>query len=107
MGGQGDDRSIDPQFTQTLRCQVAVQHGHLHVHQDEIKAVLRLPIDGFLAVAGFDDRQACLPEQQADQPPVRVTIVDDQDATTQLNRVQTIPVLMEAQAVGLRRTVDQ
>ena len=48
--GQCDDRHLDSTTTQFLRGRVAVEHGHLHVHQNEIEGFRRQSVDRDLPV---------------------------------------------------------
>ena len=79
VGRQGDNRrraTLLPQFT---RRTVAVHHGHLHVHEDQVERFGQSQFDADAAV--FRERaRAGAFQDQADEFAVRDSVIDDQDA---------------------------
>ena len=59
---------------------VAVEHGQLDVHQDQVRALALGEAHAGLAVERLDQLVAGARQQIADDPPVVLLVLDDEDA---------------------------
>ena len=71
---------VKPRLRSFARGGVPVHDGHLHVHQNQIERFGKCAHDGLLAVLRLFDLGSAPSQQQADQFPVRVAVIDHQDA---------------------------
>ena len=84
VGGQRDDRAGVAVTAEQSRRLIAIHHGHLHIHEDDVERVGLVTggqrrINGALAVLRDGDLCARLLQHVADEPLVVRTVLGQQD----------------------------
>ena len=89
MGGEGDDDALITIGTELGGGGVAIHHGHLHIHEDDLKGVARTGrLDGdaigFFAIVGAGDIAPGVAKMESDDIAALLAILGEEDADAQL-----------------------